>query len=822
MRFSLSDVVRATERLLGTIARLSIARPAWTTLFVFLISVAATISARRLTLDSDLSALLPDSFESVQDLKRLKDVFGGIGYVVVVAQHIEQPQIERLFGELAPKIETLPTISWVNYRRETEFFQRHALYYLDTADLKEIERRLDARRTYERLKHNPLYVGLDDSDEPSTSFADILEKYKSRPQSRWVKTADIAGTGMTTDYYFDEGRQFGVLFAKPSSVSIDLQFSQRVIADVTAVVSSIDLTRYGEQAKIVLGGGYVKKVDQNNMLIRDLTITTLVAVVFTITYLAFHFRRFGEVILVFAPLLIGLLWTYGAIALLLGSLNLLTAFLGAILTGLGIDQGIHLVERFGVEYRRRREFHQAIRDTFSETGRAVIIAAITTMAAFWGIGLSEFKAFREFGIVGTIGLTLVTLSYSTILPWLLHLFSRFGLLAVRGNQSHDHATVYRWLLRSKGVGFVVSAAIVFGMSLYSMRLPFDFNSRSILASDLPSFRLDTDIDRILGYSQTPVVVLTEDEKDEKTVIDELLRRKEALGEASAIDFVAGVSDLIPTQQDAKHRVLVRIAEILGDIRPQWLKAADRERLITYQEMSRQRPFGREDLPLSVRRSFGRDSQGHDESFVSIFPSKDLSHGRTVLEFSREVRDLPLSNGGKVSAAGETMILADIFQKIISEAPPVLSFTLIIVFVVMWGMIGRFWLAVICLASGLLTLTSTFGLLSLIGMSLNYMNVVVIPVLFGVGVDGATHIICRRQTTSDPAAAYSEVGRGIVGSLTTSALGFSALLLAEHHGLSSLGRLAVVGLAVNLMVSLLFVPAALTVIGERLGRRIGLP
>jgi hypothetical protein len=54
--------------------------------------------------------------------------------------------------------------------------------------------------------------------------------------------------------------------------------------------------------------------------------------------------------------------------------------------------------------------------------------------------------------------------------------------------------------------------------------------------------------------------------------------------------------------------------------------------------------------------------------------------------------------------------------------------------------------------------------------------------------------------------FAETGRAIVGGLITSVVGFSAMLLADHPGLNSMGRIAILGFSLNLVVMLLFFPA----------------
>ena len=117
-------------------------------------------------------------------------------------------------------------------------------------------------------------------------------------------------------------------------------------------------------------------------------------------------------------------------------------------------------------------------------------------------------------------------------------------------------------------------------------------------------------------------------------------------------------------------------------------------------------------------------------------------------------------------------------------------------------------AALCFLTALGTLIATLGLLPLVELDLNYVNVVMIPVLFGIAVDGAVHFVARLRSSEALDHILPETGRAIAGAILTTGLGFGALILASHPGLSALGKVAVVGLAANIGACLVVVPAVL--------------
>jgi predicted RND superfamily exporter protein len=100
------------------------------------------------------------------------------------------------------------------------------------------------------------------------------------------------------------------------------------------------------------------------------------------------------------------------------------------------------------------------------------------------------------------------------------------------------------------------------------------------------------------------------------------------------------------------------------------------------------------------------------------------------------------------------------------------------------------------------------------MQFNSLNIVVIPVLIGTTIDAGVHLMSWfGSDEAEFVRAYRETGRAIVGGLITSAVGFGAMILARHPGLNSIGELANLGFAINLVTTLVAFPALLFWLGK---------
>ena len=796
------NFMTVVERLLGRAAAWGHRRPWVALLTAVLLLIPAARQATRLRLDNDLAALLPASFESVQGFKALQHRFGGVGFVAVAGYDADREGLELFARELAPRLEALPGIRFVEWQRESVFFEEHGLYYLSLEDLREVARRIKAREAWERRQKNPMYIQFDAEEAPSLDLSDIQRRYGGQSAQR------MAGDGERL--YLDAKERMVVLLAKPGGNSLDLDFSVRIVKEVEDLVAGLDLRRYGPNFKVQLTGAYKKKVDAQSQIVRDVARASTLALLLLLAYLLVHFRSPVPVLLTLAPVGAGLIGTYGLVGAVYGAVNLLTAFLAAILGGLSIEHGIHLLGRYEALRNGGAGSAEATREAFSHTGQAALISALVAALTFISLASSEFRVFREFGVIAATGMLVAFAAYLLVLPALLSLLSGLGWKP-RPRPARGASRLGALFLRPR---FRRTLAAALGVALLATALGarnvrFDYDVGALDDNSMPSFVFDKITNRLVGYSQTPVVVLTPGPDSERAVVDELNARKRQRGNASGIDFVAAIDDLVPPQQADKQAVLAEIAGSLSRVKRDSLTADRRAQFDRLSAMVAASPFTREQLPPGIRRQFMGNDPAQQGGFVLIFPSISLSDGARVQRLAQEVRGIALPGGQRLSASGEAMMLADVIDMVSREMPRMFGAAVLAVLLTMAFTLGSVWLAALCLVPTLVSIVALCGLMPALGLPFNYLNVIVLTVLVGVTVDAGVHLVSRLSTPSEAfVSVYAETGRAITGGILASAFGFGAMLFADHPGINSVGRLAILGFATNLVVMLLGFPALL--------------
>jgi hypothetical protein len=116
-------------------------------------------------------------------------------------------------------------------------------------------------------------------------------------------------------------------------------------------------------------------------------------------------------------------------------------------------------------------------------------------------------------------------------------------------------------------------------------------------------------------------------------------------------------------------------------------------------------------------------------------------------------------------------------------------------------VGETLLAVGSLLAGIIL---TLGVMALAGISLNLANFFAIPILIGLGIDSAIHLLHRARESGDD---FGSTRNAVVFTSITTAIGFGALVAASHRGLASLGWVMLIGSLACLFTTVVLLPAA---------------
>ena len=798
-----------------------------------LFSLVGLYFALHLRIDTDFAKLLPADHPNVQALERLRQTVGGESSVDVI---IESPSFEanKRFAEaLIPQAMQLkypetgePYFTRYEYTKDSSeiaFIERNALYFATEEELDKIERFLEEQIEKARLEANPFYIDLElEEDQPSDTFdAEDLRQLARRIIPKAYPISDDS-TLMVIRFY-------------PSGSQTNLKFIESLYRDLEQTVQHLQPAHYHPQMHVYLGGAFKRQLIEIRSITEDVynsfaagVTAVLLLVTLYFFYKSYRARTGGRLntrllltellrmpitaLVIGLPLLMSLAWTFGFAYLAFHTLNLMTSTLGLVLFGLGIDYGIHFYARYAEERGQGRTVGEAIEITFISSGPAITVSALTTATALYVLMLAKFRGFSEFGAIAGTGILFALVAMMVVLPALVVLLERYKLL----NLESYYATPFtdtrssRRFPAARTIVLISLVAVILSI-LYLPRLSFEFDFGALEPRFETYEQLKAKVSKVYPPAgRNPAYILVDSPEEVPEVMEALRHKMQADTLSPTIKSIESLQARFPLDSLAQQRKLKKIARIRTLLEDPFLKAKRSEALdLLRKATSTQEPIPIEQLPRFLQRRFLTKS-GEIGHYIMVYPSVRLADGRLSMQFAEDVGKIVTASGKTYYAASSSIVAAEMLRLMLEEAPWMIGLTflsIILLMLIVFRSVRWALLALLPLIVGLLWM---FGIMELLGLKLNFYNLVVLPAILGIGNDSGVHIVhrYREEGPGSIMRVLRSTGEHVTMGALTTMIGFAGLLLSYHPGLRSIGELAVVGIGATLLAALLFLPALL--------------
>lgn len=652
--------------------------------------------------------------------------------------------------------------------------------------------------------------------------------------------------------------------------------SERSIKAARAAL--VDLLKKPEFKGVTAGLTGVPVLEYEEMATsqRDLKLAAILSLALTIVLLLFAFRGLLNVIAAMVTLIVGICLSFGFATLAVGHLNILSMVFAIMLIGLGVEYSIQIVLRYQEDLASGADHPGAIDTALAANIRSILMAASTTALAFVTFALTDFKGIAELGIIAAGGIVTCVFATFTVLPAMLVLLERFRkpalapAAAVHQPQLSD-LPVFRSIF-AHPCAVIAATLLLSALCLYpTLTMRFDYNLMNLQAKGLQSVEYAYKLMRSKENSGYFAVVTARNEAEARS----LTARLEKL---PAVDHVVSTLSFVPGQQGEKLAELAALKEIMADIKPapyeenlrlmalpavfenfrervdsltktlearkapqakpvaaflatldSFFTALEKEKdrnaagmlrefqgdmfaelpdkLKMMKESLEAAPVGESDVPPELKQRFVGKS---GKLLLQVAAKKEIFEREPLQEFVTQVKGIiPNATGEPVMVLESLTILRDSYLKAFIYAFIGIAAILLVNFrSIRYALLGT-----LPLAAGLLLM---IGGMRLMGVSFNSANIIVLPLILGVGIDSAIYIINRyRQGGETPAqVATRSAGVGVFLNALTILFSFGALMVAHHQGVFSIGAVMSLGMAASVAVFLLFLPALLTLWGKR--------
>jgi predicted RND superfamily exporter protein len=836
------------DRVLAGLARLGHQHP-WRVLLATLVVLAVTgFFSSRLTIKGDFLELLPSQSEGARLFRQSMARMGGASssmFVVVSSPDAEANR--RLVDALEPRLRALPPrlVRTVEHGPEAirRFYLDRRWLFADVADLEEVACELD--RAHRRAQ--PGFVDLDDepcsarradartaaaAPAPSTAAAPApgaspFAHFRDRMQAR-AQELDQFPTG-----YFrnPEGTLFAIVMRSPGTATGDAD-GDELIARARDIVREVNPARFHPQAQVGFGGDIPNATAERDALVKDVAMASGTAIALILLSIVVFFRSAVSLVHIGLAMFTGIGVAFSVALAAFGYLNASTAFLGSIIAGNGINYGIVYLAR----YRERRGAGDGIEAALVDAAVTVRagtgLAAFAAAAAYGALTITTLRGFSQFGLIGGIGMiacwsaTMVTVPAS-VSAWeriRSRLSARWhfdarprAVKAPVANLVGRLTTGYPGVVL--GLGLLLTVLAGWGLPRY-LKDPWEYNFSKLgsrgsrrTGAEVWSYRARQ---VFRGSGRTPDVLLADR-------IEDVIPLSAALRERDRVRTGGRYIERIETAYDrlgGTPEVVARKLALLGQIRSRidalapHLGADDRALASEWRPPNDLRALTAADLPALVREQFTeRDGRFGTPMFVHYQSSFSRNDGRQLMVVAELTQNLRLEDGRTVPTVSRATIFAEMVRCMERDGPraTLAAFLAVVAIVILATRKVRAVLAVLgALSCGVLL---TVGGAAHLGVRLNFLNFVALPLTFGIGVEYAMNLYDRlRYTRGDVAAAVRSVGGPVTLCALTTIIGYAALLVADNQALQSLGALAIAGEFACIITAMLLLPAGLRVIG----------
>jgi uncharacterized protein len=780
-----------------------------------LLALAVYLIAYKLPLYADFSYLLPQDVPAVKDLRKLEARVKSSDTALVVIQANSPDQragatqmmldgVRKITPELVERVDG-------DEAEARAFVKAHFDLYFPLEDLQKGRDALARKIKAAKLAADPLYIDLEDH-KPEDAAKDQKEIDDLRAKIHDAKDKLDHPTNVSKD------GKTALLQVRIAFRETDAGHAHQLMVALGDVRSQVVAKYPGVQ--IGFTGGAISGLTEHNAISRGILLSSLVTTVLVGLVLALYFRSATLLILLVGTIGIATAAAFGAAALTVGHLNAATAFLGAIIAGNGINYGILLIARY-LEERRRKEVDAAIAQAIVGTLRPTAVASLGASIAYGSLAATSFKGFADFAVIGAIGMMLCWIASYTLLPALMLQFGRSTRIY------HGDPLVGNTLVRL--LGFRSSKAVVVAAGLigviavavvvrYVAADPFEYDIKKLRsegadAEEARHWMKVSDDNFGRGYSGRTIIAA--DRENQVPMIVQALKTidKGKPELQQTIGSVESIQMFVPQDQKERLALLDDIRTQLDDEALDNLDEKDRAQLMELRPPDDLKAVTAKDLPPSLLEKF-TEKDGRVGYLISIRPATHLDewNGHDLIRFAGAVRELHLPDGETVTTSGSSVIFADIVTSIETDGPLVTAIAaagLIIMVVLLVGRNRRSVAVLAGTAAGSLLMVATCALL---GLRVNFLDFVALPITLGLGIDYAINVAHRYDTEEnpDPITTLRTSGSAVFVCSLTTMIGYGSLLVSDNLAIRGFGTASLIGEITCVLTALVLVPALLAV------------
>lgn len=827
-----------------------------------LAAVAGVYSHRNFAINTDVANLISPDLDWRQREINFEKAFPGRNDSILAVVEAPTPELSRQAADALEQKLLPQTKRFISIKRPGggPFFDNNGLLFLPTAEVaKQTGQLASAAPIFDILVDDPSLRGLtgvlefglagsqrgqysrDSMARPLNLVADTVEKLVAD------KPATFSWKELSSNEPLTPSDTRTLIQIRPVLDFQALEPGGAATDAIRAAAKDLDLAgKYSARVRLT---GPVPIANEEFATVQEGALVNGIATVLIVLFILWCALKSPKIIVsVFVTLIIGLSITTAIGLMLVGAFNLISIAFFVLFVGLGVDFGIQYSVRYRAERHAVDNLNVALEKAGEYSAIPLTLAAVATAAGFLSFLPTDYKGVSELGKIAGAGMIIAFIAAVTVLPALLKILNPPGEAEPLGFAFL--APVDRFLERHR----VAVVAATLGVAILGLPLlyflHFDFNPMNLRSPKVESIATYLDLRRDPNTGTNAIEVMAPSAAKAKEI-------QERLAKVPEVSRTVSLDTFIPDDQQAKLAIIRKTAaslnpilnettrgtapsddeniaalkgsveslrKVAGDDKGPGAVAARRladalAKLAQASKATRERaeatfisplnvaldqvrgllkaqPISVKNLPPDILHDWTADD---GRTRVEAQPKGDPNDNATLRKFAAAVLKVePTAIGGPISIlkSGDTIVRAFIHAGL---------WALLSIAILLWIVLRRIGDVLLTLVPLILAGVLTLEICVLIGLPMNFANIIALPLLLGVGVAFKIYYVTAWRA-GHTQLLQSSLTRAIFFSAMTTATAFGSLWLSSHPGTSSMGKLLALSLVTTLAAAVLFQPA----------------
>ena len=596
------------------------------------------------------------------------------------------------------------------------------------------------------------------------------------------------------NHFFTSDTTVALVFVSPNFISFDSKAGTRLVKKIERSIKQLETVH--PDLEVLFHGPPVQSVFNSRQIKQDLTMTMGLSLIFVCFLIMICFRNKSTLPMLLLPIVYGAFFAFMCMFLLQGMMSLMALGIGVIVLGVALSYCLHVLTHF-------KYLTDPVR-VLQDQVRPVVFGCLTSIGAFMGLMFTQSALLRDFGLFASFAMVGTTIVSLLFLP---HTFSfvrnrrlekAFAILEKINSCQLDRQY---WLL-----GLIV---IVFAVSLYrSSGVAFDTNLRNIGYYEPDVTRsMELYAEKTSRGLATSYYAATSESLDSALICNKAISRIcDSLQSAGKISSFTKSSTILLPESEQEKRISEwksywteeRVAELKQNI----IKAGEANKFkpamfdpffeMISKDYEPSSIYGSSILPEGMMANMIENSQGMYLVYTAV---------QLEAENLLEVNDILAVHPG-VIVADPFYYTTNMVELMHEDFNTILWISSLFVLIALIISLRSLILALIAFLPMGMSWYIVLGVMSMLGLQFNLINIVISSFIFGIGVDYSIFVmeglLSDVKKYDEKLLMYHKTA--IFLSAVVLIISICSLMFAKHPALSSIGVVTLIGMTSTILIS----------------------